>query len=234
MKYSQRAGGETYEWMTWKCFEQFGWTAGQAATHFLQNAGTPSQLTNFTPLDIYCPTFETSVEIIFNSKASVSHNFSVLRACSRLDRWMCDLDGYWLNTPPKRKNNGWWRLVNTHLSMICWGMLREEFVLERVSNFLFAHFWTGPHRQGAPRSLWGSSRRHFDSGTHGYTFERWVCYSVRMLACNSASSLFRRTVKHIRGKNTNKQYPRVITHDPFGTLLFGTTSKHRKCEALNK
>lgn len=141
-------------------------------THFLQNADTSSKLTNFTPLDIYCPTFETSVEIIFNSKASVSHNFSVLRACSRLDRWMCDLDGYWLYTPPKRKNNGWWRLVNTHLSMICWGMLHEEFALERVSNFLFTHFLTGPHRQGAPRSLWGSSRGHFDSGTHGYTFER--------------------------------------------------------------
>ena len=152
-----------------------------------QNTGTPSNLTNFTPLDIYCPTFETWVEIIFNSEASVSHNFSFRRAWSRLDRWSCDLDGYWLYTSPQRRNNGLWWFVNTHTSMLWWSMLHNwpgaSFFWSGLLTFVrLLYSWTGFHRQGAPRSLWGSSRRHFDSGAHGYIFARWV-FAIKWFTC---------------------------------------------------
>lgn len=124
--YSLRVGGDSSrrlnEWLFWIVD-----TLGNSLTSSCalpQNTGTPSNLTNFTPLDIYCPTFETWVEIIFNSEASVSHNFSFRRAWSRPDR-CCDLDGYWLYTSPQRRNNGWWWLVNTHTSMLWWSMLHN-------------------------------------------------------------------------------------------------------------
>lgn len=78
---------------------------GSSHTHTSSKHGHATSiknLTNFTPLDIYCPTFETSLEIIFNSKAGVAHNFSAVRASSRLDRWSCDPDGFGLHTSLKQ------------------------------------------------------------------------------------------------------------------------------------
>lgn len=151
-------------------------------------------LTNFTPLDIYCPTFETSLVITFNSKAWASHNFSV--SAGSIELW---LSGYCSSTT----DNGWWRLVNTHPQTLSWFWSR--FLT------LVPHFWTGLHRQGAPRSLGVSSGRHPDRGAHGGAPERWV--------------LFGHVAMNERIICPKKEYARAITHDPFGQ------NKDRRCEA---
>lgn len=105
-------------WLLYDCF-------GNCLTYTLpQNTGTPSKLTNFTLLNIYCPTFETSSEIIFNSKAGASHNFS----SPRQNRWSCDLDGSCYHHITYREG-GKWLVVNTHTSMLCWGTLHGELFL---------------------------------------------------------------------------------------------------------
>lgn len=137
-----------------------------------------SDVTNFTPPDIYWPTFETSAQIIQTRKAAVSTTLaeSVPAAGNKLLRF--------------------WRTLVTHSgyaqkAMVCSGSfaLTCRFALEcGVLNFCAFSSRAGLRREGAPGGLRGCCGRRADSGTYGDISEWWVRGSVQILALMNASA----------------------------------------------